>query len=94
MKSIVTGGGGFIGSHLVDGLLRLNHKVLVLDNFSTGRIDNLTHVLDQIQVLDCDIGKPGEWVKAFEGADWVFHLAALADIVPSIQCPDEYFRSN
>ena len=94
MKSIVTGGGGFIGSHLVDGLLRLNHKVLVLDNFSTGRIDNLTHVLDQIQVLDCDIGKPGEWVKAFEGVDWVFHLAALADIVPSIQRPDEYFRSN
>ncbi|MEE2687233.1 MAG: NAD-dependent epimerase/dehydratase family protein, partial [Chloroflexota bacterium] len=94
MKSIVTGGGGFIGSHLVDGLLRLNHKVLVLDNFSTGRIDNLTHVLDQIQVLDCDIGKPGEWVEAFEGVDWVFHLAALADIVPSIQRPDEYFRSN
>ena len=94
MKSIVTGGGGFIGSHLVDGLLRLNHKVLVLDNFSTGRIDNLSHVLDQIQIVDCDIGKPGEWSKEFEGVDWVFHLAALADIVPSIQRPDEYFRSN
>ena len=49
MKSIVTGGAGFIGSHLVDELLSLKHDVTVLDNFSTGRSDNLSHVQDKIK---------------------------------------------
>ena len=50
MKSIVTGGAGFIGSHLVDELLKLKHDVIVLDNFSTGRPDNLIHVKDKIKL--------------------------------------------
>ena len=94
MKSIVTGGAGFIGSHLVDKLLDLNHDVTVLDNFSTGRPDNLSHVKDRIKLINCDISKKDKWINEFEGTDWVFHVAGLADIVPSIQNPEGYFNSN
>ena len=94
MKSIVTGGAGFIGSHLVDGLLDLGHEVVVLDNFSTGRKENLDHVKDKIKLVKCDLSNKGDWIKEFKNVDWVFHLASLADIVPSIQNPESYFRSN
>jgi len=94
MKTIVTGGAGFIGSHLVDALLALGHKVTVLDNFSTGRPENLAHVKEEIELVECDISIPGPWTKYIEKGSWVFHLAALADIVPSIQQPDPYFRAN
>ena len=94
MKTIVTGGAGFIGSHLVDALLALGHKVTVLDNFSTGRPENLAHVKEEIELVECDISIPGPWTKHVEQGSWVFHLAALADIVPSIQQPDPYFRAN
>ena len=94
MKSIVTGGAGFIGSHLVDQLLDLGHEVIVLDNFSTGRRDNLNHVIEKIQLIECDLSIKGDWVKFFKDVDWIFHLAALADIVPSIQKPEAYFNAN
>ena len=94
MKTIVTGGAGFIGSHLVDALLAMGHKVTVLDNFSTGRPENLAHVKEEIELVECDISIPGPWTKHVEQGSWVFHLAALADIVPSIQQPDPYFRAN
>jgi UDP-glucose 4-epimerase len=94
VRAIVTGGAGFIGSHLVDALICDDHEVIVLDNFSTGRLENLTHVIDKVRVIECDISEPGDWVDFFNGVDWVFHLAALADIVPSIQNPGGYFRSN
>lgn len=94
MKSIVTGGAGFIGSHLVDALIDLGHEVIVLDNFSTGRPDNLGHIKDKIELVECDLSVQGDWVAKFKDADWVFHLAALADIVPSIQKPDAYFKAN
>ncbi len=79
MKSIVTGGCGFIGSHLVDKLLGMGHKVVVLDNFSTGRKENLDHVSGQIELIECDLSIKGDRVEEFEEADWVFHLASLAD---------------
>ena len=94
MKSIVTGGAGFIGSHLVDQLLECGHEVIVLDNFSTGRRENLDHVQNKINLVECDLSIKGDWVKYFKGVDWVFHLAALADIVPSIQKPEAYFNVN
>ena len=94
MKSIVTGGAGFIGSHLVDALLGLKHEVTVLDNLSTGRLENIAHVSDKIRLVECDLGTAGAWADEFKGVDWLFHLAALADIVPSIQQPDAYFRAN
>ena len=94
MKAIVTGGAGFIGSHLVDLLLKEKIKVTVLDNFSTGRPENLDHVREQIKLVECDLSVKGDWIQHFDNEDWVFHLAALADIVPSIQQPEAYFRAN
>jgi UDP-glucose 4-epimerase len=94
MKSIVTGGAGFIGSHLVEQLIELGHEVIVLDNFSTGRRDNLEHVKNKIILIECDLSINGDWIHYFKDVDWVFHLAALADIVPSIQKPEAYFNAN
>lgn len=96
MKVIVTGGAGFIGSHLVDRLLADGHDVTVLDNFSTGRLENLKHQENEnrLRLIEIDIQNRGAIQEYFKGVDWVFHLAALADIVPSIEKPEEYFRSN
>ncbi|OGH96858.1 MAG: NAD-dependent dehydratase [Candidatus Melainabacteria bacterium GWF2_32_7] len=96
MKIIVTGGAGFIGSHLVDLLLDQGHDVTVLDNFSTGRPQNLLHHKDNpnLRLIEADIVDYDNIDPYFEGIDWVFHLAALADIVPSIEKPINYHRSN
>ena len=93
---LVTGGAGFIGSHLVDRLLRDGHEVRVVDNFSTGRPLNLAHVKDhpKLTVVEADIAEPQAIAASFKGVEWVFHMAALADIVPSIQQPMAYHRSN
>ena len=92
--AIVTGGAGFIGSHLVDALLAENIAVRVIDNYSTGRPENLAHVAGQVELVEADFAKPGSWQKLFQDTDWVFHLGALADIVPSIQRPTDYFQAN
>ena len=94
MKVLVTGGAGFIGSHVVDALLDAGHFVKVIDNFSSGRLENLAHVSNEIELIEGDLCKLEHLSRAFEGIDWVIHLAALADIVPSIQDPELYFHSN
>jgi len=96
LKVIVTGGAGFIGSHLVDCLLIDGHEVTVLDNFSTGRPENLKHLANEkrLRLIEVDIQDKASIQEYFKGVDWVFHLAALADIVPSIERPEEYFRAN
>ena len=95
MKYIITGGAGFIGSHLIENLIKnKKNKVIVLDNLSTGRIANILHFKKKIKFFRCDLSKTGKWQKYFKNADCVFHLAALADIVPSINNPEKYFKSN
>ncbi len=94
VKYIITGGAGFIGSHLVEELLKKGKNVVVLDNLSTGRIDNLKPFLKKIKFIKCDLSKKGNWEKEFTGKCYIFHIAALADIVPSIQNPVRYFKSN
>lgn len=96
MKTLVTGGAGFIGSHLVDRLLAEGHSVMVLDNFATGRPENLRSGEDStgLSLHHVDITNPSDVEPLFQGIDWVFHLAALADIVPSIQEPAKYHRAN
>ncbi len=69
-------------------------EVTVLDNFSTGRAFNLNHVKEKIDLVECDLSIQEDWIKKFQSVDYVFHLAALADIVPSIQNPEGYFQSN
>jgi UDP-glucose 4-epimerase len=94
VKYIITGGAGFIGSHLVEHLTRKNKNVVVLDNLSTGRIENLKPFLRKIRFVKCDLSKKGRWQNEFKGKCYIFHFAALADIVPSIQDPEKYYNSN
>ena len=93
-KVIVLGGAGFIGSHLCDFLLKKKFKVSVIDNLSTGRLSNLKHIKKRVKFIKADISKNGKWQNEFKNARYVFHLAALADIVPSIENPQKYFESN
>lgn len=96
MRCLVTGGAGFIGSHLVERLLSDGHFVTVVDNLSTGRTANLAHLQDNpaLTLHVADIAEPGALEAPMAGVEWVFHLAALADIVPSIQQPAAYHRAN
>jgi len=96
MKCLVTGGAGFIGSHLVDRLLQDGHQVVVLDNFINGRPENLAqhHGSPRLSLQPVDITDYEAVLPHFHGVDWVFHLAALADVVPSIKRPRDYHRTN
>ena len=95
-KVIVTGGAGFIGSHLVERLLQEECFVTVLDNFSTGRRQNLDRLgcPKNLVLHEVDLSDFRKTASVFGKADWVFHLAALADIVPSIDQPVDYYRAN
>ena len=95
MKCLVTGGAGFIGSNLVDRLVKLGHQVIVLDDLSTGRLSNLLQVKNKIEFVNVDITNSENSIgQYFNDVDWVFHLAGLADIVPSIKNPYSYFQTN
>ncbi|MEW6087938.1 MAG: SDR family oxidoreductase [bacterium] len=96
MRTLVTGGAGFIGSHVVETLLENKCHVTVIDNFSTGNPENLSHLKKNPNLLiaTADISNYEQIKPYFKDIDWVFHLAALADIVPSINFPLKYFNSN
>ncbi len=95
IKSLVTGGAGFIGSNLVDKLVKEGHHVTILDNLSTGRFKNISHHNKKsVKFFKIDISKKVKLDKFFKNIKYVFHLAGLADIVPSIENPDKYFQSN
>jgi UDP-glucose 4-epimerase len=95
-RSLVTGGAGFIGSHLVDRLLADGQDVIALDNLSVGRERNLASALQHAACTfrRVDVRDREALTDCFEGVDTVYHLAALADIVPSIENPAAYFTSN
>ena len=94
--ALVTGGAGFIGSHLVDRLLGDGCRVRVVDDFSSGRRANLAQHADneRLELIEGDIAERSVAERACAGVERLFHLAARADVVPSIQHPDEYFRAN
>lgn len=96
MIALVTGGCGFIGSHIVDLLISKSFEVRVIDNLTTGRLQNLDHIKNHtnLKIYQKDIRNIEDIAPIFEGVDYVFHMAALADIVPSIQQPGEYYSSN
>ena len=90
MKINVTGDAGFIGSNLVDFLIKKKHKVIVIDNFSTGVKNNLKLSQNKVKIINKDISSNKNLDRIFKKVDYVFHLAGLADIVPSIEKPDSY----
>ncbi len=92
MNCLVTGGAGFIGSHLVDKLIDDGHRVLVLDDLSTGKRENINEKADFIQ---WDISKNWDDIGiTIENIDVIFHLAAKARVQPSIESPIEYHDAN
>ena len=95
MKAIVTGGAGFIGSHMVEFLLKKGFDVIVIDNMSNGQLDNVELFKDNphYTFLKIDLSKEFD-DSYFKDIDYVFHMAALADIVPSIEEPLKYHESN
>ena len=96
MRTVVTGGAGFIGSHLVEALAERGDDVVVIDDLSSGRLDNLAPVRDsgRLTFVHADVADLDAITPAFEGAQRVFHLAARADIVPSITDPLTYHHAN
>ena len=93
-KVLVTGGGGFIGSNLVDRLLRDGSEVRVLDNFATGHRENLSHVVDDVELVEGDIQSYERAHTAVRGCELVFHIAALPSVPRSIQDPLTSTASN
>src|SRR4029077_15525511 len=92
---LVTGGAGFIGSHLIDRLLAQGRTVRAFDSFVVGRRANLKHHNgnSSLAIIEGDVADTTTVAAAPAGVERVFHLAARADIVPSIQEPEAYFRS-
>src|SRR5438309_652371 len=86
-KCLVTGGCGFIGSHLVEGLLGEGHSVCVLDDRSTGHRENLRTVRERIEFLEGSVTEPNDVRNAMAGVEWVFHLAALPSVQRSLEEP-------
>ena len=95
MKAVVTGGVGFIGSHMVDLLIDENYEIIVIDNLANGRLENLEHHKGKIKFIQVDISDyEFDFEQYFKDVDYVFHFAALADIVPSINEPMKYHKAN
>jgi len=92
--SLVTGGGGFIGSHLVDALLARGDKVRVLDNFSSGKLENLQHNIEKIELITGDLCDSAILSAAVEGVDLIFHEAAFVSVPQSMEDPESCFDIN
>ncbi len=88
---LVTGGAGFIGSHLVDRLLSLGHQVRVIDNLSSGKRANLA---PEAEYIEADIREPSAVERAFAGVSGCFHLAAIASVQKSIEAPRDTSEVN
>ena len=93
--ALVTGGAGFIGSHMVDLLVDKGYSVRVIDNLVGGREENLAHLKNEsVEFEQRDIRSISPGDPLFKGAKFVFHFAGIGDIVPSIENPIEYMSAN
>lgn len=93
-KSLVTGGAGFIGSNIVDELVKRGHQVRVLDDLSTGKAENLKPLGNKIELIQGDIKDKEACAKAVKGVDYVFHLAAVRAVLRSVDNPEETHHTN
>lgn len=96
IKSVVTGGAGFIGSHLVEELLNRGHYVVVIDNLTTGKIDNLANVIHKpaVEFVNGTVTDSALLTNKFADATYIFHMAAISSIPHSIESPLETFETN
>ena len=94
MKYVVVGGAGFIGSNLVDKLIYEGHEVSIIDNFSTGKKDNVNSNANIFELDMSDISNKQKIISIMENTDTVFLLAAKARVQPSIKNPIEYEMNN
>ncbi len=94
MRYLVTGGAGFIGSHLVEKLIEDNNSVIVLDNLNTGKLENLDKSMNRIDFIKGDIRDEKIIRDILRDIDGVFHQAALASVQDSFQKTEEYFDVN
>jgi len=94
MNFIVTGGAGFIGSHIVEYIVEQNHSVKIIDNFHTGNLENLSRFRNKIEILDMDILDYEKLRKAIKDTDGVFHEAALTLVQESFTKQKEYHAVN
>ncbi len=94
MRYIVTGGAGFVGSHLVEQLIEKQHDVIVIDNLSKGKKENLSKVIDRIKFLDLDIRDYISMEQNIRNVDGIFHQAALTVVQDSFKRPEEYSQVN
>ena len=94
MRALVTGGAGFIGSHIVEELLRRGDSVRVLDNFSSGKRENLDALPGMPEVFEGDLRDPAAVKAAVRGVDVVFHLAAFISVPESMVDPETCFAIN
>jgi len=95
-KVLVTGGAGFIGSHIVDKLVDLEAEVVVLDNLITGKIENIeNHIIeDRVKFIQGDITNETALERALDGVEYVSHQAALRSVPKSVDDPLNYYRVN
>jgi len=93
-KILVTGGAGFIGSHVADRLVEMKTQVVLIDNFQGGRLQNLDKIHDKIELINGDVRDKNTVVKAIKDADIVFHFAANASVPNSIENPRYDFETN
>jgi nucleoside-diphosphate-sugar epimerase len=91
---LVTGGAGFIGSHIVEGLVAKGHSVRILDNFHSGRKENLRSVADQVTIIEGDVRDLRTARESAQGVDFILHLAALVSVTESVQEPDDTLAVN
>ncbi len=94
MNFIVTGGAGFIGSHLTKYLVKNNHSVTVIDNLKKGKLENLIDVKQNIEFVKLDVLDYDKLKKIINGVDGIFHEAALTSLPESFEKPKEYYKVN
>ena len=91
---VVTGGAGFIGSHIAEELVRLKHSVRIVDNFFSGKEENIAGIRSDVEVFRQDIAEAGKLDDIFKGADYVIHQAAIPSVPRSIIDPISSNRAN
>src|SRR5215468_9775165 len=91
---VVTGGGGFIGSHIVEELIRRRETVKLIDNFSTGKRENVQPFNNDAEIIEADIADSTDLAKLFRGADYVIHQAAIPSVPKSMLDPVKSHHAN